>query len=126
LALELANDQNHKNAIRHWKELPDPFPSLITTSYIFDEIVTFFNSRGHHTKAIQIGSYLLRSPSVEFIHIDEKLFFEGWSYFQKHQDKEYSLTDCISFVIMGKLGIRVAYAFDKHFEQAGFVREPVI
>jgi len=125
LALELSNDQNHKTAIQHWKEVSISLPSLVTTSYVFDEVVTFFNSRHHHEKAVQVGAYLLRSPSVEFIHVGEKLFFEGWSYFRKHQDKEYSLTDCISFVIMKKLDISLAYSFDNHFEQAGFMREPV-
>ncbi len=45
-------------------------------------------------------------------------------YFQRHHDKDYSLTDCISFVVMQKLGIRTAFAFDPHFVQAGFTKEP--
>ena len=124
LALELSNDQNHQKAIRHWKTVVDSLPPLVTTSYVFDEVVTFFNSRGHHEKAIEVGGYLLRSPSVQFIHVDEKLFFQGWSYFKQHQDKEYSLTDCLSFVVMHNFGIKTAYAFDRHFEQAGFLKEP--
>ena len=86
LALELSNDQNHQKAIRHWKTVVDSLPPLVTTSYVFDEVVTFFNSRGHHEKAIEVGGYLLRSPSVQFIHVDEKPFFQGWSYFKQHQD----------------------------------------
>jgi predicted nucleic acid-binding protein len=48
----------------------------------------------------------------------------GWAYFQQHQDKDYSLTDCISFLVMQQLDIRRAFAFDQHFVQAGFIREP--
>jgi predicted nucleic acid-binding protein len=61
---------------------------------------------------------------VQFIHVDTALFYEGWAYFQRPQDKEYSLTDCISFLVMQKLGIRRAFAFDQHFVQAGFTKEP--
>lgn len=125
LALELANDQHHNVALKHWKQvIKKASLQLVTTSYVFDEVVTFFNCRGHHSKAIEIGNRLLRSPSVNMIHIDETLFHEGWLYFQQYQDKDYSLTDCISFVVMHRHAIHTAYTFDHHFEQAKFNSEP--
>ena len=124
LALELTNDQHHQAATRHWQGVVTALPRLVTTSYVFDEVVTFFNSRGQHTKAIQVGNNLLLSPSVHLIHVDTALFYEGWAYFQRHQDKDYSRTDCISFLVMQKLGIGTAFAFDQHFVQAGFTKEP--
>ena len=123
-ALEIANDQHHQAATRHWQRVVPKLPRLVTTSYVFDEVVTFFNSLGYHAKAIQVGNNLLQSPSVQFIHVDTALFYEGWAYFQRHHDKAYSLTDCISFLVMQKLGIRTAFAFDQHFVQAGFMKEP--
>ena len=124
IALELASDQNHKTALKHWRSVAKSLPLLVTTSYVFDEIVTFFNSRGHHAKAVEIGNRLLSSPIVRLVHVEEDLFREGWSYFQKHKDKGYSLTDCISFLVMGEFGIDTAFAFDKHFVQAGFKKLP--
>lgn len=124
LALELANDQHHREALMYWEKVKGALPKLMTTSYVFNEVVSYFNSRGHYAKAISVGTMLLHSPSVQLIHVDEALFYEGWAYFQKHQDKTYSLTDCISFVVMGELGITTAYAFHKHFEQAGFLKKP--
>jgi predicted nucleic acid-binding protein len=124
LALELLNDQNHRIAVKHWRSLRKRLPPLVTTSYVFDEVVTYFNSRGHHAKAVELGNRLLASPSVKFVHVDEKLFKEGWEYFQLHKDKDYSLTDCISFVVMKALGIDTAFAFDHHFVQAGFQKLP--
>ena len=124
LALEIANDQNHRAAIRHWQQITKSLPPLVTTSFILDEVVTYFNSRGYHAKAVQVGNNLLTSPSVQFVHVDTALLFEGWSYFQQHEDKNYSLTDCISFVVMRRLNLSTALTFDKHFEQAGFAREP--
>jgi uncharacterized protein len=122
IALELASDQNHKLALKHWRSAAKSLPLLVTTSYVFDEIVTFFNSRGHHAKAVEVGSRLLNSPSIRLVHVGEDLFHEGWSYFQKHNDKGYSLTDCISFLVMEEFKIDTAFAFDKHFVQAGFKR----
>ena len=51
LALELSNDQNHAAAGRHWGQVTMALPRLMTTSYVFDEIVTFFNCRGYHAKS---------------------------------------------------------------------------
>jgi len=124
LALELSNDINHEAASKHWQNAVRALPPLVTTSYVFDEVMTFFNSRGFHAKAVEVGNNLLNSPSVRLIHVDEALFLEGWDYFQKHQDKQYSLTDCISFVVIQRNGMTTAYAFDKHFAQAGFLKEP--
>jgi predicted nucleic acid-binding protein len=124
LALELANDQNHQAAQAHWQQVTITENAFVTTSYIFDEVVTYFNSRNHHTKAVQVGNYLLLSPSVQLVHVDETLFYLGWAYFQQHQDKQYSLTDSISFIVMQQYDIQVAYTFDQHFTQAGLQREP--
>ena len=123
LALELANDQNHQTALTHWNSIKTELPRIVISSYIFDEVVTFFNSRGFHSKAVEVGNRLLNSPSVDLIHIDEQLFYEGWQYFKVHDDKSFSLTDSISFVIMKKQNIRTALTFDKHFIQAGFLTQ---
>jgi predicted nucleic acid-binding protein len=124
LALELANDQNHRAASKHWRGMTKSLPLLVTTSYVFDEVVTFFNNRGHHAKAVEVGNRLLNSPSVQLVHVDEALFREGWHYLQQHGDKEYSVTDCISFVLMKRLDTDTAFAFDKHFVQAGLRKLP--
>ena len=124
LALELNDDQNHELALAHWLNLVKTNFSLVTTSYIFDETVTYLNSRNHHEKAVEVGENLLLSSSVELIHIEENLFFEGWTMFQKYRDKRYSLTDCISFLVMKQRNLDTALTFDKHFSQAGFGVEP--
>ena len=120
IALEAADDQHHTSALAHWRAFSAHLPALVTTTFIFDEVVTFFNSRGHHAKAVDIGQRLLLSPSVELLDVDQQLFSEGWTYFQERPDKHYSLTDCISFIVMQRRQIRTALVFDRHFQQAGF------
>jgi predicted nucleic acid-binding protein len=120
IALENIAEQNHHRAVEHWLQFDKRYTMLVTTSFVFDEVVTFLNSRNQHNTAVRIGNTLLNSNSILFIHINEELFRKGWQYFQKHTDKTYSLTDCISFLVMKQREILSALTFDKHFQQAGF------
>jgi predicted nucleic acid-binding protein len=124
IALEAADDQYHNIALSHWRNLKRTFPALVTTTYVFDEIVTFFNSRNQHPKAVELGNRLINSPSVRLIHVDETLFDEAWQYFTRHEDKSYSFTDCLSFAVMKQFEIQTALTFDRHFVQAGFQKIP--
>lgn len=124
LALELNDDQNYERALFHWRSLVETPFAIVTTSYIFDETVTYLNSRNHHEKAVEVGENILLSPTIELVHVDENLFFEGWAMFQKYQDKRYSLTDWVSFVVMRQKELNTALTFDRHFNQAGFRIEP--
>jgi predicted nucleic acid-binding protein len=99
-------------------------PRLVTTTYVLDEIVTFFNSRGRHVKTVGIGQRLRESPSASLIAVDASLFEASWALFQERGDKRYSLTDCISFVVIRRDDIQEALGFDRHFEQEGFTLLP--
>lgn len=125
IAVENADDQYHKTASKHWRDLLKSSPRpLVSSSYVLVEVVTLLNNRGLHSKAVELGNSLLSSRLFNIVHVDEELFYEGWNYFQKYKDKTYSLTDCISFVLMKKLDITESLTFDKHFVQAGFVKLP--
>lgn len=119
IALEALDDQNHDQAQRHWREVKSTVP-LMTTSFVFDEVVTFLNTRNRHAKAEEVGHRLLTSSRVELVHVDDELLRAGWDYLAQRSDKRYSLTDCVSFVVMQQSGITAALTFDRHFEQAGF------
>lgn len=99
-------------------------PRLVTTTYVFDEVVTYLNSRGLHASAVKTGRRLLGSTSVELAGVDDTLFRAVFDLLQRRPDKRYSLTDCVSFVLMRERGISVVLAFDRHFDQEGFVMEP--
>ena len=125
IAVEVADDQMHEAASRHWRDwLKTPSSTLVTSSYVLVEVVAYLNNHRRHSKAVALGNNLLSSKSINLIHVNEAILLEGWRYFEKHADKTYSLTDCISFVLMTRLGIAEALTFDRHFAQAGFVKLP--
>lgn len=71
---------------------------------------------------IEFVTGLKKSPYLKIIHIDASLDDQAWNYFQRHQDKNRSLVDCASFIIMNQYNIGEALTSDRHFEQAGFIR----
>ena len=125
IAVESADDQYYKTASKHWRDLLKSSPRpLVSSSYVLVEVVTLLNNRRLHSKAVELGNSLLSSRLFNIVHVNEELFYQAWNYFQKYKDKTYSLTDCVSFVLMKKLGITEALTFDKHFVQAGFMKLP--
>ena len=64
---------------------------------------------------------LRKNPDVQVVPANDALFDEGVQLFANRLDKEWSLTDCISFVVMEQNGLTEALTGDHHFEQAGFV-----
>ena len=124
IALEASDDQDHAAGRRHWRAFSGRLPPLLTTSLVFAEVVTFFNARGQHAKAVELGNMLLESPAVELVHADESLLLSAWDWFQQYSDKSFSLADCASFVVMRQRGLERALTFDRHFIQAGFQKLP--
>lgn len=63
----------------------------------------------------------LRSdPNIEIVSVDRALFEDAWTLFCSRDDKDWSVTDCMSFVVMQERGISEVATTDRHFTQAGF------
>lgn len=120
IALEVQDDQNHRAAQLIWDQLLAEPLTLVSSTYVFDEVVTFFNARNMHSRAVEIGTSLLESPSITLVQVDEHLFTQAWTHFCRHKDKSFSFTDCVSFILMKAQRIKKALTFDRHFSQAGF------
>lgn len=64
---------------------------------------------------MKAGEYLFAGKICRVHHLTLDEEAEAFEYFKRYQDKEYSFTDCTSFVLMEKLGIREALALDSDF-----------
>jgi len=93
---------------------------IVTTEYVLLELANFL-SRGRARQAyLDLVAALRSSASVVIIPSSAELFDRGSLLFADRPDKEWSLTDCISFVVMQAQGVTQALTGDHHFEQAGF------
>jgi hypothetical protein len=63
---------------------------------------------------------LKESDWVEIVHVTPELDAAAWQLFVSRSDKNWSLVDCSSFVLMQERGILSALTSDRHFMQAGF------
>ncbi len=104
-------------------EIWDAGGLLLSTSYVLSEF-TALMLRMKITKFRQIEflTSLNADPSVEIVFIDEDLDRQAWKLWRERPDKEWSLVDCASFVVMHSRGIAESLTSDHHFEQAGFIR----
>ncbi|MHA1974243.1 MAG: type II toxin-antitoxin system VapC family toxin [Candidatus Hodarchaeales archaeon] len=120
-ASKVKNDINHASANKiERKILQGEFGRIITTNYIFDELITLLRGRIHYKELIKIGDAIKNSPNIQIICILEAIEDKAWDFYKKNQDKDYSFTDCTSFVVMNSLNIKMAFTYDMHFAQAGF------
>ena len=97
---------------------------MLTTNYVLTELVALMTSplRFPRAKMIAFIESLKTSPYIEVLHVDAGLDEEAWQLLKSRQDKEWSLVDCASFVVMRRRKLVEALTTDHHFEQAGFVR----
>jgi hypothetical protein len=101
-----------------------PGATLVTSTYVLDELVALLLTRSDHTTAARVGAHIRSAAEVRVEHPDATEELQAWALFLDRPDKTYTLTDCLSFVMMRRLKIEAAIATDDHFRQEGFVVVP--
>jgi predicted nucleic acid-binding protein len=92
----------------------------ITTSWILTEVADALCDRAQRQGVVRLIAALRADPGCLIVPPSQELFERGWALYRERQDKDWSLTDCISFVVMRQHGVTDALTADRHFEQAGF------
>ena len=93
---------------------------LATTTAVLTEVADGLAATRHRSAFLRLLTGLSADPQNTIVRPTVELFNESVNLYDRMQDKEWSLTDCISFVVMQAHGIREAWTGDKHFRQAGF------
>jgi predicted nucleic acid-binding protein len=120
LAFYDRNDQHHESACRITEHLKAERANLVLSEFVLAESVTLIRFRIGHAWAVRFGQVVLESRFAELLSVDEPTRRRAWDIFRRYEDKEFSFTDCTSFALMEQLGLKTAFAFDRHFEQYGF------
>jgi predicted nucleic acid-binding protein len=119
-------DLHHAATTRALEEWLQKGGVLVTTDYVVDETMTHMRKRfGLEVtqtwwEKIEFSDRLL----VEWV--GQERAEKAREIFFRHRDKDYSFTDCTSFVVMKELKLKQALATDKHFAQAGFQVAPAV
>jgi predicted nucleic acid-binding protein len=116
LALVNPRDQAHARALQLSTSSP---LELVTTAWVLTEVADGLAARN---RAVfnQLLKDLRSDLMTTIVEPTLRLFEDGITLYEGRLDKQWSLTDCISFVVMEQRGMTEALTGDHHFEQAGF------
>ena len=117
IALLNERDQYHEKALRFETE---GAVEIITTRWILAEVADALAAPPWRKQAASFLQRAKSSPSFRVIADSDELFDRGSELYRRRNDKSWSLTDCISLIVMADQGLTEALTGDHHFEQAGF------
>lgn len=116
LALLDAAEPDHKRALAE-SRIPR---QIVTTEFVLLELGNACARARDHADFLALVVGMRASTRVKIVPLSSELFNRGLQRMRERSDKDWSLTDCVSFVVMDDEGIHEALTGDQHFEQAGF------
>ncbi len=121
IALSRSRDQYHEAAIRVARRHILAGGRFVGTTLILSEFYSHLLYLRGARDAREVLTRLLNDPAHEWIEVSETLIrdaLDGW--LSRFADQEFSLVDAVSFEVMRREKLIDAFAFDHHFETAGF------
>ncbi len=121
IALSAPKDEHHQRALALAERIEAEGTQLITTRAVIVEIGDALSSSQYRRDAIKLLTSFERDPEfVEIVPISEQLYAKAFELYRTRPDKEWGMTDCISFIVMQERNMMEALTTDRHFQQAGF------
>lgn len=120
IAVLSKNDQLHTRANELKQELGKI--RMVTTEMVLTEVLNGLGNKGEHLRvtAANLVKKLKDNPNVEVVPQTSATFGDALRNYSNFRDKEWSHTDCASFIIMQDRSLSKALTHDHHFEQAGY------
>ena len=96
---------------------------IMTTQMVVTEVLNYVSRGGEHLRslAVQMVRELENNPDVEIVPQTDTQFRAAVERYASRGDQRWSLTDCASFLLMEERDMNEVLAYDRDFEQAGFV-----
>ena len=92
----------------------------VVTEYVLVEMGNALSRSKHRGRYVPLVEHLLNDADTDYVPASPSLFRQGRQLFAARPDKEWSLVDCVSFVVMKHRRLKEALTTDRHFLQAGF------
>ncbi len=123
-ALFVRGEKGHATAVQLYQHMRAEGRRFITTNYVLVELLALFSSPLRLPRATQFHylDTIRASHVLEIVHVDAQMDAAAYAFLKARADKEWSLVDAVSFLVMQERGITDALTTDHHFEQAGFIR----
>jgi uncharacterized protein len=121
IALSVPADEHHDKAREFVQKLETSSSLLVTTQAVLFEVGDALCKPRHRKAAVRLLEALASDPKVLIVPTDDVVYKRALELFQSRADKEWSLTDCLSFIVMEDHELTESLTTDEHFEQAGFV-----
>jgi uncharacterized protein len=118
-ALLNRRDSLHDAATHIWPRIRAAREAVITEA-ILVEVCNGLASTARKA-AVDFARGCFSDPVVTIIPVSGALLQRAIDFYEQHQDKEWGLTDCISFLVMREEELVLAATSDHHFVQAGFI-----
>lgn len=95
---------------------------LVTTDEVLSEFLNYFSAAGERKRGVVANMFeeTLSHPRVLVIPQTRESLLRGFALYKGRNDKDYSLTDCISMTTMRERNISEVLTHDRHFTQEGF------
>lgn len=120
VALAAVSDGLHAAALRLADELDAAAAKIVTTQAVLLEIGNALSRGRYRQTAIRYLESAAADPTIRVIPLSAESFDRAAELFRSRPDKEWSLVDCVSFLVMEDLGLTKALTADVHFQQCGF------
>lgn len=122
IALAIRRDPNHDRAVRFARGAEAA--RFVISELILAELATRLRAIVGSSTTAARARELLRSERYEVIFADGDLLAAGIDRMEQFADKQLSLTDCVSFELIDRLGLDGAFTFDRDFRDCGFRMVP--
>jgi predicted nucleic acid-binding protein len=124
MALADASDPTHEATLRARDSHIEQGGLLVSSDFVLDETLTLIRVRLGLSAAARWWDQVESTSLLRWERIDAERAERARRWFFRWTDKEFSFTDCTSFVVMRELGILLALTSDRHFAHAGFEVRP--